>query len=85
MINYDAPKEIATYVHRIGRTGRIGHRGTAMTFVTMEAKEKGVVVILGGSWVTEICLVGEKHGVSHHGLFLGWWILVGWRRRTNHE
>ncbi|CAK8996849.1 unnamed protein product [Durusdinium trenchii] len=36
VINYDAPKEIATYVHRIGRTGRIGHRGTAMTFVTME-------------------------------------------------
>jgi len=36
VVNYDAPKEISLYVHRIGRTGRIGHRGTSMTFITME-------------------------------------------------
>lgn len=36
VINYDAPKEISVYVHRIGRTGRIGHRGTALTYITME-------------------------------------------------
>eukprot|EP00438_Fugacium_kawagutii_P018745 Skav223996 [mRNA] locus=scaffold1943:457258:464064:- [translate_table: standard] len=36
VINFDAPKEIALYVHRIGRTGRIGHRGTSITFITYE-------------------------------------------------
>lgn len=36
VVNYDAPKEISLYVHRIGRTGRIGHRGTAMTYITYE-------------------------------------------------
>ena len=36
VINYDAPKEISVYVHRIGRTGRIGHRGTALTYITYE-------------------------------------------------
>ena len=36
VVNYDLPKEPAVYVHRIGRTGRIGHRGTALSFVTME-------------------------------------------------
>ncbi|CAE6915819.1 DED1 [Symbiodinium sp. CCMP2456] len=36
VVNYDLPKEPAVYVHRIGRTGRIGHRGTALSFVTTE-------------------------------------------------
>ena len=36
VVNYDLPKEPPIYVHRIGRTGRIGHRGTALSFVTME-------------------------------------------------
>ena len=36
VVNYDLPKESAIYVHRIGRTGRIGHRGTALSFVTLD-------------------------------------------------
>lgn len=34
VINYDAPKQYEDYVHRIGRTGRAGARGTALTFVS---------------------------------------------------
>ncbi len=34
VINYDMPDHIDTYVHRIGRTGRAGKRGTAVSFVT---------------------------------------------------
>ncbi|OAE30580.1 hypothetical protein AXG93_40s1050 [Marchantia polymorpha subsp. ruderalis] len=34
VINYDFPKTIATYIHRIGRTGRAGRRGEAITFHT---------------------------------------------------
>jgi len=32
VINYDMPKEIEEYVHRIGRTGRVGHQGKAISF-----------------------------------------------------
>merc|ERR1711973_523907 len=32
VINYDLPKEIDEYVHRIGRTGRVGNTGKATSF-----------------------------------------------------
>ncbi|CAL4066634.1 unnamed protein product, partial [Meganyctiphanes norvegica] len=32
VINYDLPKEIDEYVHRIGRTGRVGNLGRAISF-----------------------------------------------------
>ncbi|OGE38239.1 hypothetical protein A3B42_04530 [Candidatus Daviesbacteria bacterium RIFCSPLOWO2_01_FULL_38_10] len=33
VINYDLPQTYDDYIHRIGRTGRIGKSGTALTFV----------------------------------------------------
>jgi ATP-dependent RNA helicase RhlE len=36
VINYDIPNELESYVHRIGRTGRAGASGKAITFVTAE-------------------------------------------------
>ena len=33
VINYDAPATLDDYTHRIGRTGRAGKMGTALTFV----------------------------------------------------
>ncbi|BAC17596.1 putative ATP-dependent RNA helicase [Corynebacterium efficiens YS-314] len=33
VINYQTPDDPMTYVHRIGRTGRAGHTGTAVTLV----------------------------------------------------
>jgi ATP-dependent RNA helicase DeaD len=36
VINYDIPNELESYVHRIGRTGRAGATGKAITFVTAE-------------------------------------------------
>ncbi|GBG94328.1 DEAD/DEAH box helicase [Ligilactobacillus salitolerans] len=32
--NYDIPQDPESYVHRIGRTGRAGHHGVSVTFVT---------------------------------------------------
>lgn len=32
-INYDTPENLQDYVHRIGRTGRAGNKGVAITFV----------------------------------------------------
>ena len=34
VVNYDAPNNAEDYVHRIGRTGRAGDRGVAVTFLT---------------------------------------------------
>ncbi|KAK2989740.1 hypothetical protein RJ640_030233 [Escallonia rubra] len=34
VINYDFPTSLEDYVHRIGRTGRAGAKGTAVTFFT---------------------------------------------------
>ncbi|MCD4714085.1 MAG: DEAD/DEAH box helicase [Clostridiales bacterium] len=36
VINYDVPLEKDSYVHRIGRTGRAGHGGKAITLVTKD-------------------------------------------------
>lgn len=34
VVNFDVPREPETYVHRIGRTGRAGREGEALSFVT---------------------------------------------------
>ncbi len=33
VVNYQCPEDERTYLHRVGRTGRAGHKGTAVTFV----------------------------------------------------
>ena len=40
VINYDLPQSAVAYIHRIGRTGRAGKRGTAVTFFTEEDMPK---------------------------------------------
>jgi len=40
IINYDLPNDLESYVHRIGRTGRMGADGTAISFVTPEQGEQ---------------------------------------------
>ena len=44
VINYDAPHHSEDYVHRIGRTGRAGKTGVALTIVT-RADQKSIVEI----------------------------------------
>ncbi|CAG8441068.1 2427_t:CDS:10 [Funneliformis caledonium] len=36
VINYECPNHMEDYVHRVGRTGRAGNKGTAYTFITPE-------------------------------------------------
>jgi len=36
VINFDFPKNSETYLHRIGRSGRFGHLGLAINFVTYD-------------------------------------------------
>ena len=40
VVNYSLPFDTATYVHRIGRTGRAGTEGIAITFVRPEERRK---------------------------------------------
>ena len=54
VVNYDLPVTAQTYIHRIGRTGRAGRKGEAITFFTEDdVKEmRGVVNVIresGGS------------------------------------
>jgi superfamily II DNA/RNA helicase len=40
VVNYDVPRDHETYLHRIGRTGRAGNKGRAITFVIPEQRKK---------------------------------------------
>ena len=37
VVNYELPRSPADYIHRIGRTGRAGEKGVAVSFVTAES------------------------------------------------
>jgi ATP-dependent RNA helicase RhlE len=52
VINFDAPADHETYVHRVGRTGRAGRRGIAVTLVGDEQR-------------SEIAKLAEHLGLEH--------------------
>ena len=52
VINFDMPKYPQTYIHRIGRSGRFGRKGSAINFVTK--KEKNVLQFIQKMYNTEI-------------------------------
>lgn len=38
VLNVDYPNNSEDYIHRIGRTGRAGQKGTAITFFTTDSE-----------------------------------------------
>ncbi|MDO4887354.1 MAG: DEAD/DEAH box helicase [Actinomycetaceae bacterium] len=44
VINYQCPEDEKTYIHRIGRTGRAGNKGTAVTFVDWDDLTRWAVI-----------------------------------------
>jgi len=45
VINYDFPSQVEDYVHRVGRTGRAGAKGRAITFFTVDDARKAPALI----------------------------------------
>lgn len=39
VVNYDIPRDVANYLHRIGRSGRFGRKGLGINFVTESSWE----------------------------------------------
>ncbi|EDO27708.1 predicted protein, partial [Nematostella vectensis] len=73
VINFDLPSDIDEYVHRIGRTGRIGNKGKATTFFLRGRDDKvarGLVKVLSEAnqevpeWLEEIAegAIGTDYG-----------------------
>ena len=52
VVNYDCPNHYEDYVHRVGRTGRAGAKGTAWTFITPDQK----------SWAGDVIKAFELQG-----------------------
>ncbi|MGF3105282.1 DEAD/DEAH box helicase [Rossellomorea sp. DUT-2] len=67
VFNYDIPQDVESYIHRIGRTGRAGKDGLAITFVALKDKqdlemiEKGV----GRSLPRRVVEVAPSKETSH--------------------
>lgn len=65
VINYDLPQTIDEYVHRIGRTGRVGNNGHATTFFdpdvdTALGKDLVKILQLAGQSVPEFLSIYEN-------------------------
>jgi superfamily II DNA/RNA helicase len=62
VLNYDLPEAPENYVHRIGRTGRAGNKGYAISFLTAETVElwENVLRFLAGKKVRSIKKKFEK-------------------------
>merc|ERR1719235_281449 len=70
VVNYDMPKAIDDYVHRIGRTGRAGRKGSALSFVN--DRSRGLVrplyelLMENGQevpkWLSQMCAGGGFGG-----------------------
>ncbi|EGC33045.1 hypothetical protein DICPUDRAFT_37328 [Dictyostelium purpureum] len=45
VVNFDCPDHLEDYVHRVGRTGRAGNKGTAYTFITPEEERYSPSII----------------------------------------
>ncbi len=62
VINYDVPEAPEDYVHRIGRTGRAGHIGRAITLVTpVEELSMRAIERLTGQAIERVLLPGFGH------------------------
>jgi ATP-dependent RNA helicase DDX46/PRP5 len=53
VINYDCPNHLEDYVHRAGRTGRAGNKGTAVTFITPDQERYAANIVKALKWSSQ--------------------------------
>lgn len=53
VVNWNVPQDTSDYTHRIGRTGRAGRRGNAITIVKPEEFRKWTRILDGVTWEIE--------------------------------
>lgn len=73
VFNYDYPNNSEDYVHRIGRTGRAGAKGTAITLFTTDSKFGLVPQICVRTWLMSLCPDSKQvclYGCTHLILIL---------------
>jgi ATP-dependent RNA helicase DDX3X len=71
VVNFDMPKQLDDYIHRIGRTGRAGRKGTAVAFVNERCNylnDLGNVLAEAKqdvpSWFSELCRSSARREVG---------------------
>jgi translation initiation factor 4A len=57
VINYELPTQQENYIHRIGRSGRYGRKGTAINLITTE--EKRMLDTIRNHYATQIVVLPE--------------------------
>jgi ATP-dependent RNA helicase RhlE len=70
VVNFDAPEDRETYVHRIGRTGRAGRTGVGVTFVMHDqARDIGRIAheLRLHAQFDQSGLSGSRPGTGRHG------------------
>jgi ATP-dependent RNA helicase DeaD len=84
IINYDVPQFCDDYVHRVGRTGRMGREGVAYTFVTSEEGgeltriEMRINRLLKRDEMPGISVAGKQAAVPAHSGPAQWTPGAGW-------
>ena len=72
VVNFDMPTDIEEYVHRIGRTGRVGHTGLATSFFNDKNRNvaRDLMDILGEakqdvpSWLESLAYQAQQHQMA---------------------
>jgi ATP-dependent RNA helicase RhlE len=71
VVNFDAPGDHESYVHRVGRTGRAGRRGTGISFVladqTDEVRRMAGTLGLSREFDQHHKGGGQRNGSAHQG------------------
>eukprot|EP00928_Gymnodinium_smaydae_P053631 TRINITY_DN37579_c0_g1_i1.p1 TRINITY_DN37579_c0_g1~~TRINITY_DN37579_c0_g1_i1.p1 ORF type:complete len:617 (-),score=119.31 TRINITY_DN37579_c0_g1_i1:202-1992(-) len=69
VVNFDMPKQLDDYVHRIGRTGRAGRKGVAVAFVNERCTylpELGDLLVEAKQdppgWFSDLCRNAQRRG-----------------------
>jgi len=64
VINYDLPDSADTYLHRVGRAGRFGTKGLAISFVTPSSEDADLINSVQKRFEVEIASLPDEIDVS---------------------